>query len=537
MGYSIPNFIYLIDQVAILKISYQLIEKKNNIDRYELIGLLEAVAQVIHDMDVSHVTTHQKLFTELLLGAYIFCLESISSQYKLFNPAHTEGYFFNSGSMLYKLLSQQLQLSESNQLNDIDRLIYLSKFHNVIFNKNKNKIKKYLEQNQSQYEVVEQQVRYTIRSVLNRSDNDVKKIMHAIPSEIIIDSKMANLSKHYLKQRVTYNPKRIFIIQLVEAVLSRLAVNRCLKTSYEDDENRVNSQHKLTHTQRIKIGLILYIIQSITLTYPIRSPRHHSVLYDLCCDILNIKTSNDIDEETKLACLTAFESFLIDKKLLEELENKTHQPIELSIRNIRHKLNVMIDTILANHSIQEVSSITKAAASIGALMMAVPGYGLGYVIGYGLNQTNLSIEPKTQLSLLTGYAMKIFFGTTGNYLSYYGANLILEATLERAFGKIFGALGMLIGAAAGGTMSIIIFDLSYKTLKELCSLYIYIYHHLTPNMINHADYRLIECLLSLPPDIFSDEQKNKLKSIADLSFFQTEDAISVTTLSKNVRCP
>jgi len=511
--YTIPQLQDLFAGPKIVKERYLRDTSVPNPARLELIDILNATVDLLKQHDTTTSNIPEMELREIGVGAYIFCFESIAARYRLLNPEFSGGYFFNSGSKLYQLLLQQLKMSEDNKIDDRSKLILLSKFYNFMFKKNKKATSACLLENKMTFNTVELYVRQTLKSAFNHVDVEANKLIKAIPTESAIDSKMVNMQDDYLAKADSDNPDRKLLVKLVVAVSTLIPANK--------DNDLDLQKHFLKRTQRIKMGLLLYIMQSILDTYSLRSPAGRSALYNLCRETLNIDKLTDIDSYTKLACLSAFETFITDGKNIEKLESEVKQYVDPKIHQIRKQVDKMIETLANTHPQRKLSPVTLGLAKIGALIAAAPGYGSGYAIGYTLSQTNEVVGPKLAVSKVTSFAMALILHDAGNYLGYFASNMIVDAALERAFAKVFESLAMLVGTAAGGMLGLIIYDLTFETLRDLCVLVVHLHSKIDPNLAKDFDPKFVECLLELPAEVFSADLKIKVQSITQGCFFSS----------------
>jgi hypothetical protein len=132
--------------------------------------------------------------------------------------------------------------------------------------------------------------------------------------------------------------------------------------------------------------------------------------------------------------------------------------------------------------------------------------------------------------------MTVIFGENGQYLGYYAANMVVDSILERAFAKIFEALGMLVGSVIGGVIGITIAGFTYATLQGLCLLYQSLFQELQNQLPATAlakdlDQNYIDCLLALPSDIFSTTQKQKVFLATGQTLFKSNPFIEAQEMA------
>lgn len=509
MGYVIPELQTLLD-VSKIKEEYKAAKTIPNPERTKLIDILGVISEIILQAENSDINHDKFDLRKICLGAYLFCLEQIAAEYRALNPDFAEGYFFNSGSKLYQIILKALGITADNQINQQQKLIYLSQFYQYIFKTKKEVSTEIFQKNNMIFVDVKRQVRERIKATFQYNKNEINKVIHAVPTEVAIDAKMEQMLSEYTI--AGSNPERKLLARLAQAIAKVLPF----------DEDQEDQKTFLNRRQRIKMGFLLYVMKDIWNSYYVRNPIDNSILYDLARKALNITVIEDFDPHTRLACLSAFETFIVAGKNIDKLEHEFKLTyLDPHIHIIRKKLDVMIEA--THRSIpSSVSPATLSCAAAGALISGVLGYGTGCVLGFTLNQTDGMVKPKLEFAKVTDYALTLILGNAGNYLGYYASDLIVEATLERGFAKVFEALSILVGAGVGGLIGIVIYDLSYQTLRDLCNVYFTLRENIDPSLIKDVDPEFVECLLSLPKDIFSDAEKAKVCRVTYPRMFQVE---------------
>lgn len=518
--YKTPNLTQLIDYA---KNHVRKAYKKSNESRLELITLLEVVHDIVANKNSPDLKPIESDLQDVCLGAWVFCFETIANEYRLLNPEFKEGYIYNSGSSLYKILLNELRIDKNHKISEKHKLDYLCKFYNFIF-KDKEPV---FSEELSAEEIIQskklkiqlkEQLTQMMQSVLAREAQAEKRVLTAIPCESAIDYKMMKLYTDYLSVTKSNNQERIFLTQLAVAI--------CKNNTPKIDPDNNGIRSFLSRSERIKIGTLLYIMHSIYDSYKVRSP-FNSELYTLCDKVL-LGCFSNLDNSTKLNCLTAFLDYISNSQNREDLEkyiNKNLRDDKLSneyiyidpkIHLMIKQINSIIDKVSPLPSGFYPSNVTIALAGIGAIIGAAPGYGAGYAVGYGLSLMDQVSLRKEMISGLTRSVMAIFF-ETGTYFGYYAADLMITATLERFFGKMLEALSSFVFAASAGGLSFVVYDVSYKTARDLCSLYFNLDKNMKAFSLCQADLEFINTLLELPEKVLPNSKKEKLRNIVDLS--------------------
>lgn len=473
--YQPPHFDELSKAAKNLKSEY----KNNNPSRIAWITLLIEFHQYVE----LHLNIHDKALHDATIGAWIFCLENTKS--------------LILKSSFKDLLSAHLKIDTNNPIHEKDKLYYLARFNHFLEAQGDNFTFTYKEK-----------LYQTMRLILAMECNDEKRLLQAIPLEKPMDKKMAKLHEKYLERcapKNKTNEDRIF--------LAKFAVIIC-RLNPPKKSNKPNNF--LPRSKRIKMGVLIYILQSIYDTYYARSP-NNSDLYDLSDTIL-AKTFLKLDPLTKLHCLQTFLDYINDYKNKENIENEINkdQPSQIFIDKelsiIRQNTLYMIQKISSDSNVTLATSYSRKA---GEFIGSAPGYGLGYTLGYVMSLTDPVDVFKDNISKATNHTVRVIFNSSG-YLVSHGSERVMRATLERLFAKIFESLGSAIAAASLGIVSIIIFDFSYQTALRMWQLYRHLTHDKDPKEIQAEDREFIQILLDLPKEVFSDSKKEHLSDITDM---------------------
>ncbi len=508
--YNPPQLIDLIDKAKNnVRINY----KKDNVSRLMLISLLENLGKNIEKFLDSELQTVAADMRDVYFGAWIYCIECIANEYRVLNPSYKGGYIFDSGSTLYTILTNNLSINKDHQITEKAKLYYLCKFYHFLF------LSTYSSElfiSTGQFPHIKEELIAMMRAILVSEHEDKERILRAIPHEKTIDEGMSQLYQKYMDTTKYKNPERMALAKLA-AVMSK-------GVSPKDSDEVCQI---IPRSARIKIGMLIYMMETIGESYPVRSPKN-SALYSLCEQILGHSyeyLSNDI----KLVCLLALELYLNNEKNRELLENEFNKnlisaglfarPIYLDpiVRPISVNLSKIIKKLVPNDNTIQLSNVTYTAATLGAVILSAPGYGLGYAVGYGISLTDQAGAHKRAMIGSAGYGMQIALGMSSCYYGYYAADILITAGMERMFAKIFEVLAALIGGASVGAISFVIYDLSFNTALQLCKLCLHLNNNLQADCIKAPDLLFIKTLLELPPEVFSNMDKDKLRKITDMT--------------------
>lgn len=511
MSYTRPKLIKLLSDYKHLKESCS----AETEDRRKMAATLEAVSAII-DAQLGQDETKFPELNDGLLGAYLYTHDKINQEYYLHSPEFQSGRIYSSGSQLYSHLSKALELSDQNKVSAREQLIYINKFHQFVKSHQAE-----LEEKLGSSNTHVQDLLISIRAALVRQltllTNPIAKIENAIPTELAVTKHMNHLPADYAQARNTTRAKswffsrkpnqdNVFLAQLAKAVSS---------TPSEEDESELPA-NGFTRSQRIKMGALLYIEKSIASKYYFRSPRN-SHLYRESIKILNMTKEENLDNDQQLACINAFKSYIDDNQVrlsIEQYGNKLFGENNLLV-NVDAKLGHISREILSMQRFLESSlakqwPTTATFATVGMILGAAPGYGIGSFLGTMFSQGN-TMRPFTSVAGNgVGHAATVIFGetTSAGFYSLSFGNMIVASILSRGFAKVFELVGMAAGGVVGGSVGFT-FDLTHKVLQDLCIKYLNYYDH-HPDQMRNADTELVKCLLELPAEIFATDKKNQL---------------------------
>lgn len=456
-----------------------------------------------------------------LLGAHVYCLETISQEYYVHSPEYKKGYIYNSGSPLYSFIMKSLNITPENPLTARDKLIFLNKFDQFI-TKNAEELDALLKP------LTVKELKLKMKDMLNNClvalTENIAELINSIPTEKVMTERMAKLPEDYHQKKTLQsqgwfsyfvtnyfyaeNQDRIRLAQLAELI----ANIQC------EDEHDLPS-NVMTRSQRIKIGMLLYITKSIENEYWIRSA-FNSSLYASSKTILN---TQNLNVTQTLACLSAFHSLINSHEERTKLEKaaREHFKEKNLLENIDITLKTLGDALIEMETAIENSTTTnwpatKALSNIGKMFGAAPGYGMGLLTGYTIGETQSTQLAKNAIgAAATQMATAVFQSTSAGYFSFAMGDFLIKSTLTRAFAKLFEFVGMTMGGVAGGLIGFFVFDLSYKSFSQICRRCLN-YCDANPIQMRNADRELLECLSELSPDLFSEEKQNKILYVQGL---------------------
>ena len=484
-----------------------------------MITLLENLSAIVDEKKLERVDE-----TELyqgLLGACMYCMDSIHQEYYLHSPSYHNGYIYDSGSPLYSLLSKTLDNRKDNEIIARDKLIYINKFHQMAEKQSDAIDAKYSDKDKFA-EDLRIKIRDILRVELKALSHKLENVVNAIPTEKAMTKHMEELPAKYKEEKaksqtgyLSYfqpgqNPNRNFFSQLVEAI----ATIKC-------DNDEVDQLNIIPHSQLIKMGAMLYISYVIDNEYYIRSS-DNSVFKKLCMKVLNIPSIDSMRNEHKLAAVSAFLNHLkgqsdINGKQVSTVKflqqyGATHYKDKSELNYFDAKLvNIEKTIIKFQSSIGAVTvcnwPATATLASVGMIIGAAPGYGVGSFVGTTVAATQPTLPAKTGVGQGFGNLATVVYGgaTSAGYFAFIAGDFIVGSMITRAFAKMFEFVGVIIGGATGGLIGFTV-DLSWKGLNNLCK-YCLDVHEIHPELMKDVDIELIKAIMELPKELFPEDKQ------------------------------
>lgn len=492
------------------------------------------LAQVVDDLDegddqpqlpvIDNDAEREEQIKTTLMGALVFCLDNIYQEYRFLYP---EGTRISVGSALYQSICAVLGIPNIDAIDDHTQIITLSSFYFQMTNEKLSMTAQLRVVDPSiDFTYVEMQVVETIKRYFDAhfKPTDLTK---GIPVEAVLDELMQSMPTNYTHE----NPEREFDAAIARAIsLSRPASTTSsmqASSSVKLDDEPVRY---LTQNEKIKLGWIIYVARSIRDSYfsDSRKPDSDtwlsrliggkSQLFDLCRQILNITKVDELDPTLQKACLAELHLYLLNESNIAQLKKFSNaegdDEFTMKMLDQIQKVNSMRSSL--GHSLPAVITPFTISVTLLATLLAAPvAYGAGTAVGFAISITSFAEIPRGIGAEVSGNVMHIVLGDAGKFLRFYAADLVIDGTLERAFGKLFEMIGMLVGFSTGAAVSIIIQEVSRQTLTQLANLVIRAYSHpeLPAGLAKNYDPQWVQALLDLPPEVLAIEHKTKLRFI------------------------
>ncbi|MBA3661847.1 MAG: hypothetical protein H0W64_08975 [Gammaproteobacteria bacterium] len=529
MGYGPPSLNLLIQSNASLYEKYV----RHNPERDRLIQHITGIQNVItaFDDDMHATKNWESLKHKSAVGLYVLGMETISREYRLYNPIFKKRGFLKLGSTLYNLLFEQLGISKKNPLSYKDEVIYLEKLYNTILlleKTDKSRLQVLLNNEGLELESIKERITFNIHRLLKKINNALKRTLESLPMEEVVERQLINLYANYKtkkdeKKKNQYqllnwftkpNKERCFVAQLA-APIAELNKRSLRDTTHEEDD--------FAREERIKLGYFMFITESIDYTYSFLRSSKHSDLCSLGMSGLQQQNLMSIHNRIKLDCLGALKTFLLDGKNYAEIERYgrihfTHdnylKNVDDNIKNIIDEIDKLTNRIKGTPTPKINASMIDSLKRAGILVSVSPLFGLGQTIGKSASETHGTIGVKVGISNTLNSLGKSMMGLNRNYLSFLAADLIVMATMGQMFAVVLQEMGLLL-IPLGVSVATVAFDGSLWSLRALCKCYMDVYDECDPNLIKNVDPEFIRSLLNLPNDVFSAEKKYHLENLLD----------------------
>jgi len=498
MTYTVISAEELMSHVANVRKRYQ----NNNPKKLHLISLLETLTESVVKF---HQTASYDEYKALCFAAWLSCSSSIEVN---------KPYLCSLGS-LHAILASELKIESLQTIDVFDKLTYLTKLYRFVTEQKSNLIPLFT-QRQLEYDQFKDELLHTMRSLLQSQSLQTTQFLKALPNETALTQRMKDLPRQYQKEvekqtknsyfQHAHNPHHTFLANLTAAIAD-IATN----------DSAASDKKTPLRSERVKLGINFFYMRFIYNQYTIRNA-HYSILYHCGYEILNQNEITDINADLQMTSLAALIHFLDETNLKKLEEILDCDKFDLKMLQVKNDCQQMI-TALNQQPTMISSTLKSTAAILGALSLASPSYGLGHTVGYGVAAMNGAVNIKIGTSKMTGEMMAITFGKSGKSFAYFASNMIVDATLERLFAKVFELLGMAIGASLGVSISIIVYDLSYQALRQLCQCCLNLKPTLDTTFAKAIQENMLQCLLSLPDEVFQLDDKNRLSAITAHSVF------------------
>lgn len=541
--YNVPELQVIIDGIKGARDKYLEECKENNVtanpERLKLLDIMEMIADVLEtlkstggdDLELRHFG----------LSVFLLFVEQINAEYRLLNPEFKQGYVYNSGSKLRKVLLDILfndfKISPDNKLNPQENIIFISKFYHQ-FTALKYLFDAKLNAKKYNYDLVEQQIKNTLMSAANHIITTFSNLLTAIPVGTEISQVMKNMPSDYLAKIDEYNKTcttrlttkasnedRELIAEIAAAISE-------LKPAANPEENRENF---LSESDRVKIGFLLVVINDIS-----KSTYYYSIVRDLCLKALNITKIEDYPPALRLHCISAYKSWASNHDLRTMIEDKVNDDrvsrkkvkcyISGQMENLDKIAASMIDELQKSLSPHETSIFSLNAfeltSVLGAAFVSFSLFsGVSATAEFLALKTNVFVAPKLALDeYIANPLIKMLFGNKTARLSYFVSDMFVNGILKGAITLAFNGMALLSGGGTG-LMAAKAIEYIYGYLKNS--------EPKQPILAQSADPRLIECAVNMP--FYTDEEKTKIQRITGNKavLFHHEEKRKEQSLSAN----
>lgn len=461
---------------------------------------------------------------KILVGAYIFCLRRIDNR-----PVNEDmGYHsvisfwkcsYGLGSTSYTCFINALGVSKDNALDEMQELTYLLDFYHGYLNNHAINA----EYNDKSIAIIKTLFESLISQQFNAAvlpaNNPFSKM---IPTEERLDECLGQLATNYVEikktKRGTINPTRERLAQLASLIPAAIPTQPLTQKSQEEMDDNV-----LCYSHRIKIGMALLGLYSIYFEATSRRIYNRSELFKQFYEMLNNLGITEMIISLQLESMKALHTFLSNPINVEKLRgiekelnqvNKTQQysGTELINYDFLESIDKLVK-LLANTNSSEFTAFTSLATRVCKSLVAPVGYGFGGAMSFALTSSHMAIPVRMMVGQTIGGIGFMMVGPLGAAAGPMIGDYLISLVLSRAFSQLFEYFALLAGAGVGKAIGFV-GDYSVKGLNEACGYFLTSYaeaYRKNPRLVANIDPRLIQCIVRLPVQVFTEEQKEKLQ--------------------------
>jgi len=425
--------------------------KNSNLSRKQLIALLKSL-QAISDPNADRI----------ILGAAIYAMEFIAdTEYK----GYVYSFIFKdpskvakekNPSTLCKLIMNELNISDQNQLTDQDRLIYLNYFHKYT----KTHFHSPAEKDVKSILPFHEQVKKVCDDVLLRLTPEIDEFLKKPPTRRFLLNQTSQLSTVYEKASPAPKGALAYFVgnKKVHEKFSKLITmfnSPEISSTFLPKYEKTNDPNKLLNDYTVLNALLLLAMLWVESEYKIRSA-DNSEFYKICKDTLNIQSSFDVSDAQKKKCFkdlsSVIERMKDDKPTLDFLEKNNLKDAHKFLLEIDKQLLEQIAILNDPAKCSNPTLISRA----GSAIYYTGRIAVGVVAGQGaarLCKTTLESGVIKGGSTIAGY---LIFGTTG---AIWGGHVgtFLESTIPNFIGQYLGfgleVAGTAFGHVIGGIVT------------------------------------------------------------------------------------
>lgn len=467
----------------------------HNQSRWELFSMLARVRNYM-DTDRSMDEIRKR---HIMLGVLVFMLERIEAE-----------RWWGQGSTARDLIYDVLHINHAEAIPDTERLKLLSALREALAWQVTTMSSGMYSLGDAVYiagKSFKEQLDATQRAILKRMKPLMQEFEHAMPVEGNVDVFATDLVgdyKHY--KGTSANDQRIFQAQLIQAIM------RLNPTKASDDYTKFSASY------RIKMGILVFVMQSIKEKASMFGNGSH--LYQQCAAMLNINDVDDLHENLQIQGLLALRNYVTTSGMATLIEDTgkdlfgdTNKLVNLeqTLEDIRVRAEAKAHP--KPPSLLHPLSIALGVA--GAVIAAPVARGGGEALGATIGMTNYMVEPNTYLARALHYPMQLVMGGgRADALSFYGANMMTNFTLQYTCGVVLQAAAMTAGFTGGAVAGICLFQITPAVVRALASYVLENHHKITdPTIAAKIDPILLQTLIDLPDSVYSDANKKDLQFV------------------------
>lgn len=436
-------------------------------------------------------TERQQILAGALLFEYLGIVTSYSSEEA---AKYQPGYLYNSGSRMHDLLRKKLNF-DNGRLSSYEQIILLSKFYNFVKTTMSDDLAdgvhwKYKQQ-------LLDAIKPLLKLLLQNQHKTIEEILSARPPLADMIAKSEKATKEYEKKgshAYSYfqDPKRPLQLMLIKFV------NDSCREVYGNDVDDSEQQYD------IRMGLYYYLGKQ----------SNRGTLHDMCKNIMNKTTLTTIKKEEYNAW---------QAQLLQHLEYvKTNHADFLKnwqTENPKRKefaifLDQVQSDLLKNSMDAKVKELDPSKDNVHAISRTAARYGVDFAYSTAA-QSALEFLGVTTMDAGAGAVGFVLGGPVGALIAAQLSALIRNKVIPDGAkyyfcGNFLNSVSDTIGDVTGeATATVYKYTLQtpVEGMGSLIKSLLEIYQSVEKPEVLEDKAALIEALMSLPDDVFSEKQK------------------------------
>ncbi len=436
---------------------------------------------------------------DILMGAYIFIMESIYGTYKVLSA---------SRSTLYDLLDKNLKKTiKQDAITKVDKVIYLAAFYRYLQTTAPENIAE--KTKWVSHDALIRNLLKTARGVLWKQEAEVKCLLESLPKYSLLHRGLAKMEERYLKDC----PKPGYLSfwsppngHQLQAKFIDLIIDYSETYLSKITDPNFDPALQVHESYLILVGANVCVLKYLEDECTVSSAQGRN-LYEKCKAAMNVYSSQSIDLDYKIGGLECLKLHLTNmlehrKDFLDQKEKEGYPTVRADIQKMRAKIAADIATYM------------KAQLAPSALHTGVAS------VTSGVTQAVLRSSVPSPVGMLvdtaagmTGFAV---FGPGGALLGSTLSRLVRTQLIPLAFASMFSGVLEKIGRGVGHTTAGVVlfpFECTARGLSALVNRY--------GDSFDKSELRKnlkwIEALMSFPDDVMEKQKKDVITKVSGVT--------------------